>query len=193
MLGGSLLVETKEGEYGKRGCGKMPLFGCELDKEGNSTVLDEKRDDRRREMAVSASHRIEKTDDGGWRRFVGEGEEKEIREGVPIRQRGDEVFEKWPESVCDDVCVEIAENTEDVIFDGRGGGGEMGNEEMEGLLCHSSGRNVVSESNGATISENLHNTLLLIERERGEARMKRDVIPAINERNVPRRIVKGER
>ena len=97
----SSLVETKEGENSKRGCGEMPLFGCGSERKGKSTVLDEKRDDGLGEMAVSTSDRFEKTDDGGRRGFVSKDEEKEVREGVPVGQRGDEVFEERPERVFD--------------------------------------------------------------------------------------------
>ena len=64
-------------------------------------MLDEKRDDGLGEMAVSTSDRFEKTDDGGRRGFVSKDEEKEVREGVPVGQRGDEVFEERPERVFD--------------------------------------------------------------------------------------------
>lgn len=140
----------------------MPLFGCESVKKDSPTVFDEKRDDGRGKMPVSTSDRIEKTDDGDWRRFVGEDEEEEIRKGVPICQCGDEAFEKRPESVCDGVCVEVAEDTENIVFDGRLGGGKVGDQEMEGFLCHSSRRNAVGKSDRTGVSENLSDTLLLI-------------------------------
>ena len=82
--------------------------------------------------------------------------------------------------------MEVAEDTEDVVFDGSGCGGEMGDEKMEGLFCHSGGRNAVGEGEGATFSEDLHDTLLLIARKRGEAGMQQDVVPAVDKRNVPR-------
>ena len=88
--------------------------------------------------------------------------------------------------------MEVAEDTEDVVFDGSGCGGELGDEKMEGLFCHSGGRNAVGEGEGATFSEDLHDTLLLIARKRGEAGMQQDVVPAVDKRNVPRRIIEGE-
>ena len=88
--------------------------------------------------------------------------------------------------------MEVAEDTEDVVFDGSGCGGEMGDEKMEGLFCHSGGRNAVGKGEGATFSEDLHDTLLLIARKRGEAGMQQDVVPAVDKRNVPRRIIEGE-